>query len=295
MSSSDSLGPTTRSHLDGVRRYYEQNTRLFMALGNDGAMHTIHRALWAEGVRDLESALNYSAELILAEIRAYERDHPTQSLNVLDLGCGVGGSLFYLARHLPTTARLIGLTLSPTQAQWAGRSAQRLGVQSSSLFVEADFLNLPVSAAVDVAFSIEAFAHAADPARFFEQAARILKPGGRLLLLDDFIAEPLAEPLAYDWAGEFQRGWHLPKLDRASRVIEIARQHSLRCMADTDLTASMRLRAWPDSVAASLLTLAQRWMARPPIVSSLLGSLAQQNGFKHGQLAYRFLVFERGS
>jgi hypothetical protein len=66
-------------------------------------------------------------------------------------------------------------------------------------------------------------------------------------------------------------------------------------MANTDLTASMRLRAWPDPVAASLLTLAQSWTTRPPIVSSLLGSLAQQNGFKHGQLAYRFLVFERGS
>ena len=290
-----SLPPTTQAHLDGVRRYYEQNTRLFMALGNDRAMHTIHRALWPEGVHDLESALNYSSELILSEIRAYEREHPSQALTVLDLGCGVGGSLFYLARHLPTTARLIGLTLSPIQAQLAGRSAQRLGLQSASWFVEADFLHLPVSVAADVAFSIEAFAHAADPARFFEQAARILKPGGRLLLLDDFIAEEFAKPPAYDWAGEFQRGWHLPKLDRASHMLELARRYSLRWTANIDLTPCLRLRAWPDLLAASLLTVARRWPTQPPIVSSLLGSLAQQNGFKHGQLAYRWLAFERGS
>jgi cyclopropane fatty-acyl-phospholipid synthase-like methyltransferase len=130
-----SLPPTTQAHLDGVRRYYEQNTRLFMALGNDRAMHTIHRALWAEGVHDLESALNYSSELILAEIRSYERDHPTQALTVLDLGCGVGGSLFYLARHYQRPGS--SATLSPTQA-WLPIAAP--GCQSSSLFVEGIFL-----------------------------------------------------------------------------------------------------------------------------------------------------------
>ncbi len=172
MSAPTSIQPTTHTHLSSVRQYYEQNTRLFRALGNDRAMHTIHRAIWAEGVADLESALNYSGQLILNEIRAYERERPAYPLTVLDLGCGVGGSLFYLARHLPPPTRLVGLTLSPTQAQWAGQSARRLGLESSSVFVEGDFLNLPVSTSVDAAFAIEAFAHAPDPARFFEQVAR---------------------------------------------------------------------------------------------------------------------------
>ncbi len=112
------------------------------------------------------------------------------------------------------------------------------------------------------------------------------------MLLDDFIAEGSSS--TYDWAGEFKRGWHLPQLAHASRAIELARHHAFQLKANQDLTPHLRLRAWPDAVAANILNIARRFSTRLPMVSSLLGSLAQQNGFKHGQLCYRFLVFERG-
>ena len=50
-----------------IRRYYEQNTRLFLSLGSSPRAYSIHRAVWMEGVKTQEEALNTSNRLLLAE------------------------------------------------------------------------------------------------------------------------------------------------------------------------------------------------------------------------------------
>ena len=37
-----------------IRRYYEQNTRLFLSLGSSPRAYTIHRAVWMEGLGFLQ-------------------------------------------------------------------------------------------------------------------------------------------------------------------------------------------------------------------------------------------------
>ncbi len=83
----------------------------------------------------------------------------------------------------------VGLTISPLQAQLARRRSRQLALHGASLFVEADFLASPLALGADMVYSVEAFVHAASPQRYFEEAARLLRPGGRLVLVDDFLAE----------------------------------------------------------------------------------------------------------
>lgn len=280
-----------------VRAYYERNTRLFLALGAGRRARAIRRAVWADGVTTGEEALNYSNRLILAEMERLRQSQPGAPLHVLDLGCGVGGSLFYLAGRLDETVRATGVTISPLQARLARAQAARLGLQDRCAFVEADFLQLPELPPADAVFSIEAFVHAPAPARYFEQVARVIRPGGRLMLCDDFLSERGAAraltPAERRWVEAFQAGWHAPGLSSVAQTIDMAARHGFSCVSDRDLTPDLRLLNWNRRLIHALIRLGRAAWLPWAYWRSTVGSLALQQCLKAGLVTYRFLVFER--
>ncbi|MCA9568445.1 MAG: methyltransferase domain-containing protein, partial [Myxococcales bacterium] len=159
-----------------VSRYYEANTRWFLRFGQTtGGPGVIHRGIWGDGVTTTLEALDHVHRLIQARVPSGTR--------VLDLGCGVGGSLCRLV-ELDPTLKGTGVTISPTQARLA---AQRGPGQR---FLTADFHDLPASLGTfDAAYAIEAWAHATDPDAFMASTAGRLAPGGLLLLIDDFVGD----------------------------------------------------------------------------------------------------------
>lgn len=279
--------------LFAVRRYYEQNTRLFLAWGQPRT-YSIHRALWAPGVTTHAQALNYSNELLLAEAWSLAGRDLSAGLRLADLGCGVGGSLFYLLQRLKTPVLGVGCTLSPAQARVAVQRREALGLEAQCLLVEADFHRAPLPAGFDLAYSVEAFVHAADPAQYLAEAARLLRPGGRLMLIDDFRAPaaPESGPAAR-WLAAYQSGWHAPNLCRPAEAVNAAAARGLRLLADCDLTPLIRLRPLPDGLAQALLKLGQSLRLDHAIVPSMLGSLALQQCLRAGWIQYRALTFER--
>jgi ArsR family transcriptional regulator len=102
-------------------------------------------------------------------------------LDVADLGCGEG----YLtietarwARHVTAVDRSAGV-LARAKALAARKKLSNITWRKGELE------KLPVDAAsMDVALLSQALHHAADPAAALTEASRILKPGGRLLILD---------------------------------------------------------------------------------------------------------------
>ncbi len=280
-----------------VRAYYERNTRLFLALGAGGRARAIHRAVWAEGVATTEEALNYSNRLLLEQIAHLRRSHPGQTLHVMDLGCGVGGSIFYLATRLDDTLHATGVTISPLQARLAREQAARLGLQDRCAFVEADFLQLPELPPADVVFSIEAFVHAPQPARYFDQVAGVLRPGGRLILCDDFLSERGASnarsPDERMWLRAFQAGWHAPGLSSVTQVAQMAARHGFSRVGERDLTPALRLLNWDSRLIHALIRLGRAIWLPWAYWRSTVGSLALQQCLRAGLVTYRFLIFER--
>lgn len=294
---------TSSATTAAIRRYYEQNTGLFLAWGQPRT-YTIHRALWAPGVTDHAQALNYSNALLLAEAQALAaRVTPRvpgvdgelgAELRLADLGCGVGGSLFYLLEHLNVPARGVGCTLSPAQARVAAQRRAALRLEARCLFVEADFQHAPLPAGFHLAYSVEAFCHAAEPARYLAEAARLLQPGGRLVLIDDFQTPGAeADPAARRWLAAYQAGWHIPNLRPPAATAALAAEHGLRLADDRDLTPLIRLRALPNAVAGWLLSVGRRLPLRHAILPSMLGSMALQQCLRAGWITYRALTFER--
>jgi SAM-dependent methyltransferase len=275
-----------------IRSYYDQNTRLFLAFGSGRDVSSIHRAVWADGARTLDEALNVTHQRILAEV---------PGRRVADLGCGVGASLFHILPQMEQPAFGLGLTISPVQAQLAHTAAHQRGMGAQCLIAEGDFLSVPLKdESLDAVYSVEAFCHALEPASYFHEAARLLRPGGRLVIVDDFRAER-AERAERDlsaaethWLDAFQAGWHVPGICSPLQAVEWAAAAGLSLRRDDDLSPYLRLRALHDSFARFLLKAGQVLPLSHAILPSMLGSMALQQCLQRGIIQYHFMVFEKG-
>ena len=148
--------------VERVRAYYERNTPIFLRFGRERETQTIHRSVWAEGVSTLPEALTYVNNLVADAVASVAADRPGQTLQLLDLGCGVGGSLFHLAGAIAAHFYGVGVTISPLQCRLARQNAQARGLDARAAFVEADFLRLPLAGEFDLVYAIESLVHAPD-------------------------------------------------------------------------------------------------------------------------------------
>ncbi|MBN8580202.1 MAG: class I SAM-dependent methyltransferase [Anaerolineae bacterium] len=275
---------------DSVRTYYDENTSLFLKFSGSKKAQNIHRTLWMQDTKTLEDALNTSNALIKAEIESIAPNNA----RIADLGCGVGASLFYIYPRLQNPAPALGLTLSPVQARLAQESAQQLGLQDHIRFAEGDFTSVPLpSESLDAVYSVEAVCHAVDPEKYFKEASRLLRKGGRLILVDDYQA---ARPFSADenkWLKAYIDGWYVPGVRTIKQVISFANNHGLQLKKNEELTPYLRLRNLPDFLASTLLFLGEKLPIKHAIVPSMLGSMALQQCLHMKIVEYRFLVFEK--
>ena len=102
-------------------------------------------------------------------------------VDVADIACGEG----YLSVECARWAkRVVGIDRSSDVLKRAKALAERRGV-SNIRWKRGDIEKLPLEpSSVDIALLSQALHHAANPARATAEAARILRPGGRVLMLD---------------------------------------------------------------------------------------------------------------
>ena len=103
------------------------------------------------------------------------------AVDVADLACGEG----YLSVECAHWARrVVAIDRSAAVLKRARALADRRGVKNIT-WKRGDIEKLPIDrASVDVALLSQALHHAADPSRAVAEAVRILRPGGRVLVLD---------------------------------------------------------------------------------------------------------------
>jgi ubiquinone/menaquinone biosynthesis C-methylase UbiE len=111
-------------------------------------------------------------------------------IDAVELGCGTGYVSGWLARR---GARVTGIDVSPAQLATARRLAALHGVDVA--FVEADAEALPLAnTSVDLAVSEYGASLWCEPERWLAEAARVLRPGGRLAFLTMSRVVALASP-----------------------------------------------------------------------------------------------------
>ncbi len=130
---------------------------------------------------------------------------------VLDAGCGVGNSAFWLARE--RGAAVLGISLSPLQVEQANRHARRLELAERVEFLERDYRATSLAtASFDVVWAVESLCHAEDKSAFFAEAHRVLRPGGRLVVADYVLEAAERDDVAEYLLARWVSGWAIAPL-----------------------------------------------------------------------------------
>jgi arsenite methyltransferase len=128
--------------------------------------------------------------LTLAGLRAGE--------TVLDLGSGGGFDCFLAAQRVGSDGRVIGVDMTPEMVTRARANAEGEAYNNVD-FRLGELENLPVAdGTADVIISNCVVNLSPNKPRVFVEAFRVLKPGGRLMIMDMIAKEPLPDRLRDD-------------------------------------------------------------------------------------------------
>lgn len=119
---------------------------------------------------------------------AEEINHITDIDRLLDLGAGYGGAARYLADRFG--CHVDCLNLSTTENQRNVEKNRKQGLDHLINVIEGNFEDLPFEdAKYDVVWSQDAMLHSNQKYKVFEEASRVLKPGGIFIFTDPMQAD----------------------------------------------------------------------------------------------------------
>ena len=257
-----------------VAAYYEQTQNHYKRWWKLDKGMSLHYGLWFEKTKTFLEALENTNEYMAGKAKIKANDL------VLDAGCGVGGAAIYLAHH--RNAKVIGVSLSERQVKTAKENAVRHNVADRVSFFEADYCQTTfANGSFDIIWACESSSSASDKRVMLQEWHRLLKPQGKLILLDFFrSSDKLSEDdsLLDRWS----ELWAMSPLISADEFKLSLEANQFRIIEENDLTKQI------------LPTI--KWLYR----SSLLGSLPSllynlffgarkysKNHFKSGLYQYR--------
>jgi arsenite methyltransferase len=152
-----------------------------VALTDERGDQVFGNALYAgeevgEAAGAIEASLGCGVPTAVADLHEGE--------TVLDLGSGAGGDVLISARRVGPTGRAIGLDMTDEMLALARRNAAQAGVDNVE-FVKGYIEDLPLpDSSVDVVISNCVINLSGDKQRVLDEAARVLKSGGRFAVSD---------------------------------------------------------------------------------------------------------------
>lgn len=162
--------PTYPVEIDHVRKHYDRLSFLYRLFWGEH----LHHGYW-----DSDESVP-RAQIQLME-RLAERAGISTGASVLDIGCGVGGSVLWLAEQFGCD--VTGMTISPVQARMAASRAKDRGLSKHAHFLVEDANQWqPEPASVDLIWIMESSEHFEDKPGFLKRCALALKPGGTLAI-----------------------------------------------------------------------------------------------------------------
>jgi cyclopropane fatty-acyl-phospholipid synthase-like methyltransferase len=281
-----------KSKVDHVAQYYDSNTRQFLASSDTGEAVAIHRKLWAPGMETPAAAAAHINDLV-AQAAVDALGH--SPVSVTDLGCGVGGSLFHLARCWPHS-KLTGYTLSLAQVQIAQALASQRQLQDQCEIKQGDFTLIDSAPRSELVIAIESHTHLPSLPVFFEAARQHVLPGGIVILVDDMLAGDGSNLTHKDMRllDAFKRGWRMGHVPTVSQVLDQADTSGFEVVEHQDLGEFLRLyQPWDFTLNFIAPPLDWLGLASIPRFANMIGGNALTVCHRRGVMRYMMVVMRR--
>ncbi|WP_052852545.1 SAM-dependent methyltransferase [Streptomyces avicenniae] len=198
--------------------------------------HNLHFGYWdAPGdTWPLERAEERFTELMIEKLR------PAPGGRVLDVGCGMGTPALRLANA--TGGEVTGITVSHEQVKRAGARAAAAGLDDRVSFRWADAAALPFEDdAFDAVWALESIIHMPDRVQVLREVARVIRPGGRVVLTDFFERAPVPEHKR-PAVEKFYENWVMGPTVTIDDYPRLVREAGLRLVEVADISEQVMRR-----------------------------------------------------
>ncbi len=139
-------------------------------------------------------------------------------VRVLDVGSGIGGAAFHLARTYG--AKVTGIDLAEEMVAIALDRAGKLGISDEVKFILGDVLETPFPEKFDLVWSRDALMHIPDKPRLFARLHGLLADGGRVVITDYARGKTPASPAFEEYI--MKTGYHVVEPAQYGRLLRDA-------------------------------------------------------------------------
>ena len=176
-----------------IADYYNQTLNHYQKWWKLNDVQAVHYGYWDKMTLHFKEALLKLNSVMATMAGIQTGDH------LLDAGCGVGGSLFYLVEKYGIKG--VGVTLSERQHAFAEKLKSKFGTKGNVKFYIEDYCHTPfVDNSFDIIWAIESITSTPTKELFAQEAFRLLRPGGKLIIADYYrIDKPDNKMLLEKW------------------------------------------------------------------------------------------------
>lgn len=279
-----------------IQEFYDASTGLWEEIWGEHLHHGYY------GINGRECKERRQAQIdLVEELLAWGQVQ--QPKEILDVGCGIGGSSLYLAKKYQ--ARATGITLSPVQANRAKARAAIQGLGDRTTFLVADALEMPFAdRSFDLVWSLESAEHFPDKQKFLQEAYRVLKPGG-LLLMATWCHRPITPATGeltsqeQQHLAEIYRVYCLPPVISIPEYKNLAQQVNFQNIRTADW--SSEVAPFWDAVIASAFSgeaiiglLQSLWQGKWQTIEGALVLGLMRSGYQRSLIRYGLLCGTKG-
>lgn len=218
--------------------FYQKNWPLIVKLLQVDKTHCIHHGYYEKGIRThIQSVLNMN-NLVG---RLLELDSKKKQVNqVLDAGCGIGGTMIHLAKKYPNI-NFTGITIVTEHIEMAKDLAKENQVDVNTDFILEDFMETGFSSnQFDAIYLIESASYSPKKQILIREMYRILKPGGTIVIIDCFRTDVQFNQFLNNIYVLFCKGWALPNLIALDKLKDSLKTEGFHEIITSDLTKNVR-------------------------------------------------------